>query len=95
MSEEEFVVWVPGLGGNAQVKEADAGLQLAGEVHSLSGQPFTHQLLGHRAKDRHKVLDSVSLLRTHRRGLVYVETEGVMGTWGEYNYYYYITLFIT
>lgn len=78
MSEEEFVVWVPGLGGNAQVKEADAGLQLAGEVHGLSGEPFAHQLLGHRPEDGHKVLDGISLLRTNRRGLIYVETERIM-----------------
>lgn len=37
VGEEQFVVGVPGLGGDAQVKEADPGLQLAVEIHRLSG----------------------------------------------------------
>lgn len=35
MGEEQLIVGVTGLGGDAQVKEADPSLQLAGEVHSL------------------------------------------------------------
>lgn len=35
VGEEQLVVWVAGLGGDAQVEEADPSLQLAGEVHGL------------------------------------------------------------
>lgn len=37
VGEEQLVVGVPGLGGDAQVKEADPGLQLAVEIHRLRG----------------------------------------------------------
>lgn len=37
VGEEQLVVGVPGLGGDAQVKEADPGLQLAVEIHCLRG----------------------------------------------------------
>ena len=35
VGEEQLVVGITGLGGDAQVKEADPSLQLAVEVHSL------------------------------------------------------------
>lgn len=37
VGEEQLVVGVPGLGGDAQVKEADPSLQLAVEIHRLRG----------------------------------------------------------
>lgn len=61
--KEELVVGVSGFGGYAEVKEADASLQLAGEVHGLCRQPLPHQLLGHSAKHRDKVLHCLRLLR--------------------------------
>lgn len=42
VGEEQLIVGVAGLGGDAQVKEADPSLQLAGEVHSLCSQPLPH-----------------------------------------------------
>lgn len=63
MCKVELVVGVSGFGGYAEVKEADARLQLAGEVHGLCRQPLPHQLLGHCAKHRDKVLHGLRLLR--------------------------------
>lgn len=80
VGEVELVVGVAWLGGDAQVEEADAGVQLAAEVHGLCGQPLAHQLLGHRAKHRDKVLHCLWLLWTHWRGFINVETKGIMGT---------------
>ena len=37
VGEVQLIVRVAGLGGDAQVKEADPSLQLAVEVHSLCG----------------------------------------------------------
>lgn len=42
MGEEQLVLWVAGLGWDAQVKEAYPSLQLTGEVHGLRGQPLPH-----------------------------------------------------
>lgn len=78
--KEELVVGVSGFGGYTEVKEADACFQLAGEVHGLRSQPFSHQLLGDSAKHRHKVLHRLRLLRPYGGGLINVETEGVVGT---------------
>lgn len=37
VGEEQLVLWVTGLGRDAQVEEAYPSLQLAGEVHGLRG----------------------------------------------------------
>lgn len=63
--EVELVVGVSGFGGYAEVEEADARFQLAGEVHGLRSQPFSHQLLGDGAKHGHKVLHRLGLLRSY------------------------------
>lgn len=42
VGEEQLVLWVAGLGRDAQVEEAYPSLQLAGEVHGLRGQPLPH-----------------------------------------------------
>lgn len=81
MGEEKLILRVARLGRDAQVKEAYPSLQLAGEIHGLRGQPFPHELLGHCAKNRNEVLHRLWLLWTHRRRLVNVEAEGIMGTW--------------
>ena len=80
VGEEELVVGVARLGGDAQVEEADASVQLAGEVHGLRGQPLAHQLLGHRAEHGDEVLHRVRLLWTDGRGLINVEAKWIVGT---------------